>query len=356
MRGDDTEQSSLFSFIDAEARIPQDHPLRGVREIANGALGRMDGHFESLYHDNGRVSIAPERLLRALLLQILYSIRSERQLMEQMNYNILFRWFVGLSMDDPVWHPTTFTKNRDRFLLGDVCQEFLRQIVAEADRRGLLSKDHFAVDGTLLDAWASMKSFRRKDGDDEDPGQGRNSERNWKGEQRGNRTHESRTDPESRLARKGWGDKSRLTYQGNIVTENRHGLVLAAGACITTGRSECDHAIRLLDTVQRRARSTVAADKGYDTKAFCGALRQRGMTPHVAAKKRGSNVDGRTTRHKTYRLSQVARKRVEEPFGWGKSFGLLRKLRHRGVDLVDGVVAFTMAAYNVTRMARMGSA
>jgi len=356
MRGDDTEQSSFFSFIDAEARIPQDHPLRRVREIANGALRRMDGHFESLYHDNGRISIAPERLLRALLLQILYSIRSERHLMEQMNYNILFRWFVGLGMDEAVWHPTTFTKNRDRFLRGDVCQEFLRQIIAEADQRGLLSKEHFSVDGTLLDAWASMKSFRRKDGDDEDSGQGRNSERNWKGEKRSNRTHESTTDPESRLARKSRGDKSRLTYQGNIITENRHGLVVAAGACITTGRSERDHAIRLIDTVEHRARATAGADKGYDTKAFCEALRVRGITPHVAAKKRGSNVDGRTTRHQTYRLSQVARKRVEEPFGWAKSYGLLRKLRHRGVALVDGVVAFTMAAYNLTRMAHLDSA
>ena len=356
MRGDDTEQSSLFSYVGLEDRVPSDHPLRAVKDLTNRALRQMDRLFDEIYEDHGRVSIAPERLLRALLLQILYSIRSERMLMEQTNYNLLFRWFIGLGIDDPVWHPTTFTKNRKRFLEGDIAQEFLRQIVEQANAAGLLSSEHFRVDGTLLDAWASMKSFRRKDGDDDDPDPGRNGERNWKGEKRSNQTHASTTDPDSRMARKSKGDKSRLTYQGNIVTENRNGLVVAAGACITTGKSERDHAIERFDTVQRRSRATVGADKGYDTKAFCGALRKRGVTPHVAAKKRGTSVDGRTTRHKTYRLSQVSRKRVEEPFGWGKSFGLLRKLRHQGVEMVDGVMAFTMAAYNLIRMARMGVA
>jgi transposase len=355
MRGDDTEQPSLFSVVGLEDRVPPDHPLRAVKNLANRALRRMDRLFDQIYVDHGRVSIPPERLLRALLLQILYSVRSERMLMEQINYNLLFRWFIGLGIDEPVWHPTTFSKNRDRFLEGDVAQEFLRQIVKEASAAGLLSSEHFSVDGTLLDAWASMKSFRSKDGDDEDPGPGRNGERNWKNEQRSNQTHASTTDPDSRLARKSNGDKSRLTYQGNIVTENRHGLVVAAGACITTGKSEREHAIQLFDTVQRRTRATVGADKGYDTEAFCGALRRRGVTPHVAAKKRGTNVDGRTTRHETYRISQVSRKRVEEPFGWAKSYGLLRKLRHKGVALVDGVMAFTMAAYNLIRMAKMGA-
>lgn len=356
MRGNDIEQPSLFSYVSLEDRVPADHPLRAIRALANDALRGMDRLFDELYEDGGRISIPPERLLRALMLQILYSIRSERQLMEQIDYNLLFRWFIGLGIDDRIWHPTTFTKNRDRFLKGEVAHEFLSRLLDRADRAGLLSKEHFSVDGTLLDAWGSMKSFRRKDGDDEDPGPGRNGERDWKGERRSNQTHGSTTDPDSRLFRKSNGEASRLTYQGNIVIENRTGLVVAAGACITTGRSERDHAIDLLDTVSHRARATVAADKGYDTKSFTAALRMRGMTPHTAAKKRGSSIDGRTTRHATYAVSQVARKRVEEPFGWGKSFGLLHKLRHRGQQLVDSIFVFTMATYDLIRIARVTAA
>ena len=356
MRGDDTRQATFISYLDIEDRIPADHPLRSILSLCDTVLKRMDPTFERIYSDHGRESIAPERLLRALLLQILYSVRSERQLMEQVNYNILFRWFIGLSLDENVWHPTTFTKNRDRLLRGDVCQEFLRQVIAEADRRRLLSKEHFSVDGTLMDAWAGMKSFRRKDGDDDEPGPGRNGERNWKGEKLTNETHQSTTDPGSRLARKSNGDASRLTYQANIVIEHRTGLVVAAGACTTTGRSEREEALALLELVDRKARATVGADKGYDTQEFCRQLRAVGITPHVARKKTGSGIDGRTTRHAGYAVSQTIRKRVEEPFGWAKSYGLMRKLRHRGLDLVDSITAFTMAAYNLTRMGRLACA
>ena len=350
MRGYDVPQTSLFSYVDMEARIPSGHPLRAVRALVDEALKPLDDVFDRIYSDDGRISIPPEHLMRALLLQVLYTIRSERQLVEQLDYNILFRWFVGLGMDDRVWHHSTFTKNRDRLLAGDVCQRLLAEIVRIAERRRLLSKEHFSVDGTLLEAWASHKSFRRKDGNDNDSdGNARNATRSWKTEKRSNRTHASTTDPDARLARKGPGCESRLAYQGNILIDNRHGLVVGSLVKLATGNAEIEASGPLIDAAPRRQRITVGADKKYDQHRFCRDLRSRGATPHPAARSQ-SVLDRRTTRHPGYRMSQVVRKRVEEPFGWGKTVGLLRKLHHRGEALVDSVMALTMAGYNLVRL------
>ena len=352
MRGNDNDQQAMFSYISLESRIPEDHPLRLVRRMVDRMLAGMSDEFSSMYSRVGRPSIAPERLLRALLLQVLYTIRSERMLMEQLDYNLLFRWFVGLSMDDVVWDHSTFTKNRERFLASDVADSFFRQVVLLADEAGLLSDEHFTVDGTLIDAWASLKSFRGKDaggGWDDDSG---NPTVNFHGEKRSNQTHESTTDPDARLYRKGRGKESRLSYMGHALMENRHGLVVDTRLTVATGRAEREAALEMVSGVSRRKRITLGADKGYDTADFVDGLRRLEATPHVAQNdtRRRSAIDGRTVRHPGYTVSQRLRKRVEEIFGWLKTVGNLRKTRHRGLDRVAWVFTFTAAAYNLVRM------
>jgi len=354
MRGADQQQGALFSVVSLEDRVPKDHPLRVMRALVDGALAELSPRFEAMYARTGRPSVPPEQLLRALLLQILYTVRSERLLMEQLDYNLLFRWFVGLAIDDAVWVPTTFTKNRDRLLAGEVAQAFFAAVVGEARRRHLLSDEHFTVDGTLLEAWASQKSFRRKDETDvPPPDDAGNPTVNFHGQRRSNGTHASTTDPDARLARKGYGKEAKLSYAGHVLMDNRHGL--AVGACVTHagGTAECDAALALVAALPPRARRrTLGADKAYDVRRLTAGLRAAGVTPHIAqhTTKRRSTVDGRTTRHTGYAESQRRRKLVEEGFGWGKTVGLLRKLRHRGLATVDWVFTFTHAAYNLVRI------
>jgi transposase len=353
MRGDNLDQTGMFSYISPEQRVPQDHPLRAIREMVERVLVELSPEFDRLYARTGRPSVPPERLLRALLLQVLYTVRSERLLMEQLDYNLLFRWFVGLNMDDPVWDPTTFTKNRQRLLHGEIAARFFERVLAQARARELLSDEHFTVDATLIEAWASLKSFRRHDGDDEpppdDPG---NPTVNFHGERRSNATHASTTDPEARLTRRGPGREANLAYQGHVVMENRHGLVVAARVTPATGTAERETAVQLAAEVHRRGRGTVGADKAYDTREFVAALRALELTPHVAQNTSGraSAIDGRTTRHPGYEISQRVRKRIEEIFGWLKTVGLLRKTRHRGAAKVNWVFVFATAIYNLIRM------
>ncbi len=353
MRGHDIPQTSLFSFIDMEKRIPAQHPLRRIRILVDRGLAQLESRLSAMYSDVGRVSIAPEKLVRALLIQILFSIRSERQLVEQMDYNILFRWFVGLGMDDPVWNHSTFSKNRDRLLEADLCQHLLRAVYDEAVAAGLVSDEHFSVDGTLLEAWASQKSFKPKDGsggNNPNDGGGRNAEVDFHGERRVNDTHASVTDPESRLARKGNGKEAKLCYNGHVIIENRNGLVAGTLVNQATGNAERDAAKTLVSEITGSHRITVGADKAYDRKDLVTDMRKMDTTLHAAQKRKNSAIDGRTTRHPGYGVSQVIRKRVEEPFGWGKVVGGLRKLHHRGVGLVDSCFALTMTGYNLVRM------
>jgi transposase len=350
VRGSDDQTGHMFSYLSPEQRVPADHPLRAIRALTDTALRSLSRRFATLYAKIGRPSIPPEQLLRALLLQVLYSVRSERLLMEELNYNLLFRWFVGLNMDDAVWHPTTFTKNRDRLLAGDVAAAFFDAVAAQARTAGLLSDEHFTVDGTQLEAWASLKSFQRRESSPEeppdDPG---NPTVNFHGERRRNATHVSRTDPEARLHRKGPGREAKLAYLGHVVLDNRHGLVANVGVTAATGTAERDAAVWLLEATAP-AGSTVGADKGYDVASFVEQVRAFGVTPHVAQKVRYSAIDGRTTRHAGYGVSQQKRKLVEQVFGWLKTIGGLRKLRHRGSALVDWVVTFAAAAYNLIRI------
>jgi transposase len=362
MRGSESGQHVLFSYVAIDARIPADHPLRAMKQLLEPVLADLAPRFATMYADGGRPSIPPEQLLRALLLQVLYTIRSERQLMEQLEYNLLFRWFVGLGMDDAVWHPTTFTKNRDRMLEGNVADAFFAAVVRQADGRGLLSRDHFTVDGTLLDAWASQKSVRRTDDGGGPPNGGgpvgRNTPANFHRERRSNATHRSVTDPDARLTRKGPGKPSVLAYQASVTTDNRHGLVIATAVDAWTGTAEVDQAEQMLSALSgeptgRTGHRTVGADKLYDQHGFVRMARALAYAPHVAqvvTMERASRIDGRTTRHAGYAESQRRRKMVEESFGWGKVVGLLRKLRHRGVALVDWVFTFTMGAYNLVRL------
>ena len=349
MRGSDEQPGYLFSYVSAEARVPGDHPLRRVRTIVDEVLRRLSPEFERLYVRWGRPSIAPEKLLRALLLQQLYTIRSERQLVEQLQYNLLFQWFVGLSLDDAVWDATTFTKNRDRLLTGDIATSFLREVLAIAGDTGLLSNEHFTVDGTLLEAAASQKSFRPRDGDRRG-GDGGNADVNFRGETRRNDTHQSTTDPDARLARKGPGREAKLSYAAHLLIENRHGLIVDTAVTSADGYAEVDAAITMLGELPQGQRITVGADKGYDTPRFVAACRRMGISPHVAQKRAYTAIDRRTTRTAAYAVSQLRRKRVEEAFGWMKTVGLLRKLRHRGGRLVDWMFTFTAAAYNVVRL------
>ena len=337
--------------------MPAEHPLRAIRAMVDTALRELSPQFATLYSRVGRPSIAPEKLLRALLLQMLYTVRSERLLMEQLDYNLLFRWFVGLEMDDPIWNPTVFTKNRERLLAGDVARAFLDRVVAQARERGLLSNEHFTVDGTLVEAWASLKSFKRKDAPAPPPDDPGNPTVNFHGERRSNATHASTTDPQARLARKGDSHEARLYYGGHVLMENRNGL--AVGGCVlpASGYAERAAALELLGALRRWRRITLAGDKGYDIRDFVAAIRLLGVTPHVAQNtaRRASAIDGRTTRHPGYEVSQRFRKRVEEIFGWLKTIGLMRKTRHRGTRRVDWVFTFALAAYNLVRMRNLAT-
>jgi transposase len=352
MRGNDPEpQSSMWSYVPMERRIPAEHPLRRMRPLVDAVLRELSPQFDGLYSRVGRPSIAPEKLLRALLLQVLYTVRSERLLMEQLDYNLLFRWFVGLEMDDPIWDPTVFTKNRERLLTGDIAQAFFDRVVGHARQQGLLSDEHFTVDGTLVEAWAGLKSFKRKDavaGPPDDPG---NPTVNFHGERRSNATHLSTTDADARLARKGNAHEAKLAYTGHVLMENRNGLAVGGRVIRASGHAERAAALELLGTLTGH-RATVGADKGYDTRDFIDAVRLLRITPHVAqnTSKRRSAIDGRTTRHAGYAVSQQRRKRVEEIFGWLKTVGLMRKTRHRGVRRVDWMFTFTLAAYNLVRI------
>jgi len=355
MRGADAQPASLFSYVHLEDRIPADHPLRVIRTLIDPMLAALSPRFEAMYSPNGRRSIAPEKLLRALLLQVLYTIRSERQLMEQLDYNLLFRWFVGLGVDDPVWVPTVFTKNRDRLLAGNIADALLYEVLRAAQAKGLLSQDHFTVDGTLLDAWASHKSFRPKDAPPPPSASGRNPSLDFRGERRSNATHASTTDPDARLARKSNHGAARLSYQASVLMDNRHGLVVATHVTQPGYTAEWDAALELLSTLEPRARRrTLGADKGYDQPDFVAVVRAFNTTPHVTPNihptKPTSALDARTTRHPGYALSQQKRKLVEQGFGWSKVIGLLRQLRHRGLERVGWIVSFTNAAYNLVRM------
>ena len=353
MRGADEQPGSMFSYVSLEERVPPDHPLRAIRRITDRALERLSPRFGTLYINFGRPSIPPEKLLRALLLQALYTIRSERQLMEQLDYNLLFRWFVGLGMDDGVWSPTTFTKNRDRLLDGDIAAAFFEAVLLHADSQRLLSDEHFTVDGTLLESWASQKSFRPRDEEPPTAGGGGNPTVNFHGQRRANATHQSTTDPDARLFKKARRREARLGYLGHVLLEHRSGLIVQTHVTPADGYGERDAALVMVERLPGRHRITVAADKAYDTRDLVAGLRAMQATPHVAAKDRYSAIDGRTTRHVGYTISQQKRKLVEQGFGWMKTIGGLRKLRHRGGPLVQWIFTFTAAAYNIVRMRRL---
>jgi transposase len=355
MRGIQNRQSKLFSYVSQEDRIPDDHPLRTLRGMVDPILESMSGRFEKLYSDTGRPSIPPEQLLRALLVQILYTIRSERLLMEQLDYNLLFRWFVGLSMDDEVWDHSVFSKNRDRLLAGDIANEFLKKVLEIARAGNLLSDEHFTVDGTLIEAWAGQKSFKKKDqkrsSKTDDPS---NPTVDFHGESRTNETHQSTTDPEARMMRKGSGKEAKLSFLGHVTIDNRHGLVVATRYTQATGKAEREAGAEMIKRVKRRrkGRLTAGGDKSYDTQDFIAHLRRMEVTPHVAQNdtNRSSAIDGRTTRHPGYAISQRKRKLVEEIFGWLKTIGLMRKTRHKGVQRGGWMFTFTNAVYNLIRI------
>ena len=355
MRGQDAQQAAMFSYVGLEERIPADHPLRAIRAMADRALHALSPLFSKIYAPTGRDSIPPERLLRALLLQALYSIRSERQLMEQLQYNLLFRWFVNLNLDDAVWDVTVFTKNRDRLLQGEVAQAFFDQVLAQAREAELLSSEHFTVDGTLIEAWASHKSLNRKDGPPEPPREGRNPEVDFRKEKRSNATHQSTTDPEARLYRKSEAALAQLCYIGHVLMENRNGLAVGVRLTQATGTAECESALEMICEVSGNRRVTLGGDKAYDTREHVDALRSLNVTPHVAQNdtKRKSAIDRRTTRHPGYTVSMRKRKRIEEIFGWVKTVGVMRKTRHKGTELVGWMFTFSLAAYNLVRMRQL---
>ena len=357
MRGIDQTQSGMFSYFSPDERVRKEHPLRAIRVMADLALREMSALFDEMYSEVGRPSIPPEKLLRAQLLQMLYSVRSERLLMEEIDYNILYRWFVGMNMDEPVWDPTVFTKNRDRLLEHDVAKVFFSEVWSQAEQANLTSDEHFTVDGTLLEACASLKSFQKKgtvrSGDRDDPG---NPTVDFHGEKRSNETHESTTDPDARLARKGNGKEAKLSYSGHLLIENGNGLIVNTELLEANGTAERDAALLMMEQIPGEQRVTVGADKGYDTKDFVAECRQMNATPHVSRNTRrsgGSAIDGRTTRHAGYGVSQQKRKRIEECFGWLKTIALLRKLRHRGIFKVGWIFTFAAAAYNLVRMRKL---
>lgn len=364
MRGTQNTQATFYSYVSQEERIPAEHPLRMLRQLVDPLLKNLSGGFNALYAEVGRPSIPPEYLLRALLLQILYTIRSERLLMEQLNYNLLFRWFVGLSMDDAVWDHSVFSKNRDRLLEGEIAVKFLNEVLGLARTKKLLSDEHFTVDGTLIEAWASQKSFQKKDAPSEgrsggdDPG---NPTVNFHGEVRTNQTHQSTTDPEARLYRKSPGKESKLSFMGHVVIDNRHGLVVRTHYTQANGTAEREAAVEMVKTLRRkrrRGRITVGADKSYDARGFIGRLKRLRVTPHVAQKEaRGSGMlDARTTRHVSYQISQRKRKLVEEIFGWVKTIGLMRKTRFKGTRRGGWIFTLTTALYNLIRIRNLTAA
>jgi transposase len=353
MRGQDRQQSSMFSYLSPEQRVRKDHPLRAIRAMADEALSSMSERFDAMYAKAGRPSIPPEKLLRAQLIQMLYSVRSERLLMEEIDYSVLFRWFVGMNLDEPVWDVTVFTKNRDRLLAGDVAREFLMEVVGQAREKDLTSDEHFTVDGTLIEAWASLKSFQRKGDKNTPPDDPGNPTVNFHGEERSNDTHESTTDPDALLARKGNGKEAKLSYNGNLLIENRNGLIVTTEVFQANGTAERDAALVMMEQLPGSHRVTVGADKAYDTRGFVSECRNLRVTPHVAQNTKrtgGSAIDQRTTRHDGYAISQRKRKRIEESFGWLKTIALLRKVRHRGIFKVGWVFTFAAAAYNLVRM------
>jgi transposase len=356
MRGNDTVRGSLFSDVDLEKRIRADHPLRVIRGIVNATLAALSGEFDALYSPFGRESIPPERLLRALLLQAFSTIRSERQWVERIEFDLLFRWFVGLGVDDPVWDATTFTKNRDRLLAGEVAVKFLAGVLAQPQVRTLLSGEHFSVDGTLLEAWASTKSFRAKDGSGPPADPGRNGEQDFHGQKRSNETHASATDPDARLYRKGRGKEAKLCFMGHALMENRHGLIVGAVATRASGHAERLAALHLVTPHAERPRPvTLGGDKRFDTQDFVAERREINVTPHLARNVSGrrSAIDGRTTRHAGYAISLRIRKRIEEAFGWAKTVAGLRKARHRGLPKIDWQFTFAMAADNLVRLPKL---
>lgn len=343
----------MYSYLSPEARVRPDHPLRAIRAMADQALGNLSERFDSMYAKTGRPSIPPEKLLRAQLIQMLYSVRSERLLMEEIDYSMLFRWFVGMNLDEPVWDVTVFTKNRNRLLEGDVAREFLYEVVHQARENNLTSDEHFTVDGTLIEAWASLKSFQRKDQNNEPPDDPGNPTVDFHGEERSNQTHQSTTDPDALLARKGSGKEAKLSYNGNLLTENRNGFIITTEVFQANGTAERDAGLVMLEQIPGEQRVTVGADKGYDTRDFVAECRNMKVTAHVAqnTKRRGgSAIDERTTRHGGYAVSQKKRKRIEECFGWLKTIALMRKVRHRGLEKVSWVFTFAAAAYNLVRM------
>jgi transposase len=353
MRGQDHQQSDIFSYLSPEQRVRQDHPLRAIRAMADLALWSMSSRFDAMYAKTGRPSIPPEKLLRAQLIQMLYSVRSERLLMEEIDYSVLYRWFVGMNLDEPVWDVTVFTKNRDRLLDGDVAREFLCEVVKQAQAKGLTSDEHFTVDGTLIEAWASLKSFQAKEGKKTPPDDPGNPTVDFHGEKRSNETHQSTTDADARLARKGNGKEAKLSYTGNLLTENRNGLIVNTEVLQANGMAERYAALWMLEQLPGANRLTVGGDKGYDTRDFVAECRHMNVTPHVAQNVKrsgGSAIDERTTRHGGYRISQQKRKRIEECFGWLKTIALMRKVRHRGLEKVGWVFTFAAAAYNLVRM------
>jgi transposase len=356
MRGTDLQQSGLFSYVSLESRVPQDHPLRGIKELLDEALRGMSRDFDRVYAAEGRPSIPPERLVRASTLQILYSIRSERLLCEQLDYNLLFRWFVGLSIDEPIWDHSSFTKNRDRLIEAKVARKLLRRTVRKARAAHLLSNEHFSVDGTLIESWAAVKSMRRRDGSDEPPGPGRNPTVNWHGEKRSNETHVAPKDPEAKLFCKGKGQAAKLCYMGHTLMDHRHGLIVDVEVTEADGYAERATALKLLDRNAARERRTVAADKAYDTAQFVADCRERGITPQVAMNitaHRGSAIDARTTRHAGYLASQRIRKRIEECFGWSKDGRPLRKMKLYGKRKVQFLTTLTVGIYTLLRVTNL---
>lgn len=356
MRGDDKKSEGMFCYVSAESVVPEDHPLRPIRTMAEKALQEMSSAFEKMYSHTGRPSIAPEKLMKGLLLQTLYSIKSVRLLMEQLGYNILFKWFVGLGIDEKVWDHSVFSQNQDRLITSDIAKAFLEKIQQQAGKAGLLSNEHFTVDGTLIEAWASMKSFRRKDEEEPPTTGGRNDAVDFHGEKLTNETHESTTDPDSRLFKKGKGKEAKLSYMGHVLMENRNGLIIDTELTLATGTAERDAAADMVSGVSGKKRITVAGDKNYDTRDFVETLRGQQATPHVAQnnRRRVSAIDGRTTSHEGYSISQKKRKLVEEIFGWMKTVGNLRKIKYRGREKVSWHFTLAAAAYNLVRMRNLG--
>ena len=357
MRGGDERSGELFSYVDLEKRVRSEHPLRAIRAIVNATLAALEADLAALYAPVGRPSIAPEKLLRAMLLQAIYSIRSERQLMERLEYDLLFRWFVGIGIDEAAWDHSTFSKNRERLLEGDMAAKFLAAVLAEPRVKKLLSTDHFSVDGTLIEAWASMKSFRPKDGSDNPPeGGGRNAEANFHGQKRSNETHASTTDPDARLYRKGPGKEAKLSFIGHGLMENRSGLLVDACLTRADGHAERVAALHMIEPLADRSCTiTLGADKAYDAEDFVNELRSLRVRPHVAQNNNGrsSVIDGRTTRHGGYAISQRLRKRIEEAFGWIKTVAGQEKTKLRGLDRVGFAFTFAAAAYNLVRLPKL---